>query len=227
MKTRPALYVSALLLLLVAFAKPIFSATPYAPASGPSANGAYKFTLDDEFSKFLEFSATLDERGAPTGQMTFRDEGFIPERDADEPAGDKGESRTELYLRASLDSLSIERNRAVIGGTVTDSSERSFIGRWVQLVVEDNGDNTEAPDRLSWRVGRPEEGGWTPADAELKDDEGAWWKWWATDAEFKDDAGIPSTNIIPGSNKGGPVFPISSYEFAEMRSCEGQINVLP
>ena len=46
-------------------------------------------------------------------------------------------------MTASLDSLTIENNRAVMGGTVTDSSNRSYIGRWVQLVVEDNGDGKE------------------------------------------------------------------------------------
>ena len=57
-----------------------------APASGPSASGTYRFVLEDGFSKSVEFSATSDERGTTTGQMTFTDEAGVSEQDPETPA---------------------------------------------------------------------------------------------------------------------------------------------
>ena len=199
-------------------------ATPIAKASSPSASGNYRFVLDDDLSKSVEFSATSDERGTTTGQMTFRDEAGLVEQDPDGEGGDKGDPKSEFYLTASLDSLQIENNRAVMGGTITASSNESYVGRWVQLVVEDNGDKD---DKLSWCFCKPEASGWVPSDAEVKEDEGAWYKWWATDAELKDDAGVQSENIIPGNKKSCDTFALSAYEFAEVKSGEGVIQVQP
>jgi hypothetical protein len=64
-------------------------------------------------------------------------------------------------------------------------------------------------------------------DAEVRDDDGAWWRWWATDAERTDDAGVQSTNIIPGNKTSCSVYPLSTYDLAEVRSGEGQIQVQP
>ncbi len=196
---------------------------PSSAASGPSASGFYKFVLDDDLTKSVEFNATSDERGTTTGQMTFKDEAVIVDQDPDgEP---KGGSGSQFYMTANLNSLTIDGNRAVMGGTVTESSNAGYVGQWVQLVVEDNG--TERPDKLTWCFCKPEPGGWVPADAEVKDDEGAWWKWWATDGEVKDDAGVQSTNIIPGNKTSCKVLPLSVYPFAEVKSGEGQIQVQP
>jgi len=196
---------------------------PSSAASGPSASGVYKFVLEDDLTKYVEFNATSDERGTTTGQMTFKDEAVIVEQDPDgEP---KGGSGAQFYMTASLNSLTIDGNRALLGGTIVESSNSSYVGQWVQLVVEDNG--TERPDRLTWCFCQPEKGGWVPADAEVSGDEGAWWKWWATDAEVKDDAGVQSTNIIPGNKTSCKVLPLSAYPFAEIKSGEGQIQVQP
>ena len=196
---------------------------PSSAASGPSASGVYKFVLEDDLTKYIEFNATSDERGTTTGQMTFKDEAVIVEQDPDgEP---KGGSGAQFYMTANLNSLTIDGNRALLGGTIVESSNSSYVGQWVQLVVEDNG--TERPDRLTWCFCQPEKGGWVPADAEVSGDEGAWWKWWATDAEVKDDAGVQSTNIIPGNKTSCKVLPLSAYPFAEIKSGEGQIQVQP
>ena len=197
-----------------------------AQTSGPSASGDYRFVLEDDFSKSVEFSAMSDERGTTTGQMTFRDEAGVVEYDENSEGREEEGSPSEFHMAANLDTLSIDRNRAVMGGTVTDSSNRNYIGKWVQLVVEDNGDGSEEPDKLTWCFCQPEEGGWVPADAELERDEGAYWKWWATDAEREDDAGVQSTNIIPGNKTSCKVLPLSVYPFAELRG-EGQIQVQP
>lgn len=199
----------------------------HAHSSGPSASGIYRFVLEDDSSKSVEFNATSDERGVTTGQMTFRDEAGVSEQDPDGVADERQEPPSPFFMTANLDSLTIERNRAVMGGTITDSSIRSYIGKWVQLVVEDNGDGSEEPDKLTWCFCQPEEGGWVPADAELREDMGAYWKWWATDAEREDDQGIQSVNIIPGNKTSCKVFPLSAYPFADVRNGEGQIQVQP
>jgi hypothetical protein len=197
-----------------------------AQASGPSASGTYRFVMEDGFSKSVEFSATSDERGVTTGQMTFRDEAGVIEQDPDGEGGHR-EGSSEFYITAILDTLTIDRNRAVMSGTVADSSIRSYIGKWVQLVVEDNGDGREEPDKLTWCFCQPEEGGWVPADAELREDQGAFSQWWATDAEREDGKGVQSTNIIPGNKTSCKVFPLSAYPFADVRNGEGQIQVQP
>jgi hypothetical protein len=209
--------------VLVLFIVSLFVPSAHA-SSGPSASGTYKFVLADNFSKTVEFSASSDERGTTTGQMTLRDEAGVAEQDVDGEGGEMEDPKSAFYMTASLDSLKIENNRAVMGGTITDSSNRSYIGRWVQLVVEDN---TDGKDNLSWCFCKPEAGGWIPADSEVKNDEGAWYKWWATDAEVRDDAGVQSENIIPGNKKSCDTLPLTAYEFAEMKSGEGQIQVQP
>jgi len=195
-----------------------------AQISGPSASGTYRFVLDDGLSKSVEFTATTDERGVTTGQMTFRDEAPLIEQDVDGVGGHE-EGSSEFYMMAILDTLTIDRNRAVMSGTVADSNVQSYIGKWVQLVVEDNGAGSE--DKLTWCFCQPEEGGWVPADAELREDQGAWSQWWATDAEREDDKGVQSTNIIPGNKTSCKVFPLSAYPFADVRNGEGQIQVQP
>ena len=195
-------------------------------SSGPSASGTYRFVLDDDLSKSVEFSATADERGVTTGQMTFRDEAILEQQDVDGTGGESEDPKVAFFMTANLNSMKIENNRAVLGGTVTDSSNPSYIGKWVQLVVED-GDGLETSDKFGWCFCQPEAGGWVPVDAEVKEDEGAWYKWWATDAELKDDAGVQSENIIPGNKTSCEVLALSAYEFAEVKSGEGQIQIQP
>lgn len=197
-----------------------------AHASQPSASGTYRFVLEDGFSKSVEFNATSDERGVTTGKMTFRDEAPVVVQDVDGVGGHE-ESASEFYMLAILDSLTIDRNRAVMSGTIADSNIPSYIGKWVQLVVEDNGEGGEEADKLTWCFCQPEESGWVPADAELREDQGAFAQWWATDAEREDDQGVQSTNIIPGNKTSCKVSPLSTYEFADVRDGEGQIQVQP
>ena len=198
-----------------------------AKTSQPSASGTYRFVLEDDFTKSVEFNATTDERGVTTGQMTFTDEAGVSEQDPDGVVEEKEEPPppAPFYMTAVLDSLTIDRNRAVMGGTIADSSVRSYIGKWVQLVVEDNGDGSE--DKLTWCFCQPEESGWVPADAEVPEDRGAFLQWWVTDAELEDDKGYQSPNIIPGNKTSCTVFALSTYEFADVRNGEGQIQVQP
>src|SRR5687767_3128316 len=214
-------YATIFALCLISLATP----SSVRAASGPTASGTYRVVLEDGLTKQVEFNARWENEGTTTGQMTFRDEAGFVDVDPDAPEERREEPPSEFFLTADLDSLTIENNRALMGGIVRDSSDRSFIGRWVQLVVEDSGEGSEVPDQLTWCFCQPEPGGWIPVDAEDERDEGAYARWWATDAEREDDRGIESVSIIPGTRKGCPTFELSSYDFPEARG-EGQIQVL-
>lgn len=199
----------------------VFLAMPLL-ASAQVATGKYKFIMDDELSKYVEFDAKAGERGGATGYMIFTDEAKVVVQDPDgEPGKD---DPIPFSMKADLDTMTVEKNRAVISGIVRDSSVPSYIGRWVQLVIEDN-DGVEVPDRFGWSFCEPEVGGWIPSDAEVPDDKGAFLSWWATDAERRDDVGIPSPNIVTGMLKACKVNPLSSYEFASILKGEGAIQI--
>lgn len=202
----------------------VFLAVPL-PASAQVAGtigGKYKFIMDDEISKYLEFSATSTERGGASGYMIFTDETKVVVSDPDGgPSRDEG---VAFSMKADFDSMTIEKNRALVSGVVRDSTIAAYIGRWVQLVIEDN-DGVETPDRFVWQFCEPEPGGWIPSDAELKDDRGAFMSWWATDAERKDDVGIPSPNLIPGSLRACKAYSLQNYTFADILKGEGVITI--
>jgi hypothetical protein len=197
------------------------SHTTAAQTEGPSASGAYRFIMEEDgLIKYVEFDASTS-RGVTTGRMIFTDQAKIPDGNEEEGSGDS----FEFYMVAELDSLTVEKNRAIMGGYVRESSHKSYFGRWVQLVVEDNALNREIPDQLTWAFCQPMPGGWVPSDAEVPGDNGAWLSWWATDAERKDDVGIPSKSRMPGEMKGCEIYTIWSYAFADLIKWEGDIIV--
>ena len=201
----------------------VFLATPL-PTSAQSgiATGQYKFIMEDALMKYFEFDVKSGERGAATGYMFFTDDTKVVEYDPDgPPSKDEG---VPFFMKAEFDTMTIEKNRALISGVIRDSSHRGYIGKWVQLVVEDN-DGIEVPDKFVWQFCQPEPGGWIPADAEWKDDQGAFMSWWATDAERRDDVGIPSPNLIPGTLKACKAYSIQSYEWTPIVKGDGVITV--
>jgi len=218
MKSLRVASISALLLLSLLM--------PRSAAAQSSARGSYRFLLEDDLIKSVDFDATTDGKGFTTGQMTFTDEAKIA--DTDDPEDPRaGDPPPQLYIKATLDSMTVEKNRALMGGTVTDSSHKTYIGKFVQLVVEDNGNNLEVPDHLTWTFCRPQSQGWIPTDAELARDDGAYLSWWATDAERKDDVGIPSPSLLPQEVKSCPVRSLWSYSFVNVLKWDGDIVVQP
>ena len=111
-----------------------------------------------------------------------------------------------------------------MSGTITDSTVRDLVGQRVLLTVEDNGDNTGVPDKLTWGIYKPAERSWTPSDAELKEDPGVGLKWLATDAEQKDDAGVTMPREEAMNSQS---FPVTSYSFADIARGAGDIKVVP
>jgi hypothetical protein len=202
-----------------------FFATPsLASAQSGTASGRFKFIMEDELMKSFEFDARSDERGGATGFMQFTDEAKIIFQDVDGTGEFPRDEPVPFFMKADFDAMAIEKNRAVINGVVRDSSYGSYIGKWVQLVIEDN-DGVEVPDKFVWSFCTPEAGGWIPQDAEDPNDRGAFLSWWATDAERKDDVGIPSPNLIPGMLKSCKVYPLRAYEFAPVLKGEGVISI--
>lgn len=198
-----------------------------AQEAGASASGSYRFILEEEDStKSIEFEARAEGKGLATGQMTFIDQAKIPDVDDDVENPYLYDTPPELYIKAGIDRMEIEKNRAVMSGTVTESSHKTFIGKSVQLVVEDNAGNRELPDRLSWSFCRSRTVGWVPSDAERKEDDGAFLHWWATDAERDDDVGIPSKDLLAGETS-CPLYPLWSYIFPDLYKWEGDIVVQP
>lgn len=202
----------------------VFLATPsIASAQSGAASGRFKFFMEDELLKAFEFDARTDER-TTTGFMDFTDEAKIEFQDVDGTGEPPKDEPVPFSMKAEFDAMTIEKNRAIINGVIRDSSYRSYIGKWVQLVIEDN-DGVEVPDKFVWSFCTPEPGGWIPQDAEVPGDRGAFLSWWATDAERKDDVGIPSPNIIPGTLKSCKVHQIQAYEFATILKGEGVISI--
>lgn len=199
-------------------------ATPsIASAQAGAANGTYKFVMEDGFAKYLEFDATSDDKGSATGYMIFNDEGPVRFQDVD-GTGEPKDEPLPFSMKAEFSSMTIEKNRALINGVVRDSSYAGYVGKWVQLVIEDN-DGIEVPDKFVWSFCQPDPGGWIPSDYEVPGDRGAFMSWWATDFERKDDVGIPSPDIIPGDLKNCRVLPLASYEFASILKGDGTIQI--
>lgn len=188
-------------------------------ATAQTARGTYRFVMEDDLIRSVEFEA--DERG---GQMIFTDEAKV--LDGDDIEDPRRGDATPIYVKADFDGLTVEKNRALMSGFVVDSDHTSYIGTMVHLVVEDNAENPRVPDRLTWAFCKPREGGWVPSDAELKDDDGAYWRWWATDAERDDDAGIPSADLLSNAMD-CQVLALWSYEMLDVRKWEGDIVVQP
>jgi len=192
-------------------------------AQAGAANGTYKFIMEDGFAKYLEFDAKSDDKGSATGYMIFNDEGPIRFQDVD-GTGEPKDEPMPFSMKAEFSSMTIEKNRALINGVVRDSSYAGYIGKWVQLVIEDN-DGIEVPDKFVWSFCQPEPGGWIPTDYEVPGDRGAFMSWWSTDSERKDDVGIPSPDLIPGNLKNCRVSPLASYEFASILKGDGTIQI--
>src|SRR3954462_15797604 len=153
-----------------------------------TASGTYQFTIDDKSVKYVEFDAHRLADGSTSGSLFLSDEETIVYQDVD-GAGDPSEKYAGVYIKADLDGIVVDDNQAVMSGTVRDSSIPYLVGLRVLLTVEDNGDNTRIPDKLTWGVYKFVKKDWVPSDAEWEKDPGVGLTWWATDAERRDDKG--------------------------------------
>lgn len=195
-----------------------------AQSPGQAAAGSYSFAFDDGAAKQLDFDAQNLADGTTSGSMSFSDAATLVYRDVD-GTGDPQVKYPGFTIKASFDGLNVvNKNQAVMSGTVTDSDVRELIGLRVLLTVEDNGDGSRVPDQLTWGVYKVVRRDWTPSDAELKDDPGVGLTWTATDAERRDDVGIkmPRDESITINS-----FPVAAYDFADVATQSGDIRVAP
>lgn len=212
---------SLLALLLTTFAVP---QTASARAVEQTAAGIYQFVLsqeEDKYLKYVEFDARTLAEGGATGSIYFSDEAVIYDQDVD-GTGKEGGKFAGYNLKADVDEMVVTENKAVLSGVIRVSSVPAFVGQRFLLTIEDNGDNSREPDRLTWGIYKPSERGWVPSDAELKEDPGVGLRWWATDAERKDDVGyqMPRSEEINAQS-----FPIASYNFVEVTDSAGDIRI--
>lgn len=207
---------------LLALALLTFAAAQTAAAQS-AASGSYQFTLTtDKYLKTVEFSAQTNADGSASGSIYFTDQATITIQDVD-GTGEKG--RFAGYdLKVDVDGMVVNKNQAVLSGTVSSSSVIDFVGQRVLLTVEDNGDNTRVPDHLTWGVYKQIKRDWVPSDAELKEDPGVGLRWWATDYEVKDDRGyqMPRDESITAQTN-----PIVAYDFVDAANTAGDIRVTP
>ena len=205
---------SVMALLLVCLAVP---GLVLAGPEGSSAEGSFKFAMEDGEIRFVEFKAQ-QEGDKAVGEMTFSDPVAIPVPDPDDPGkeGSKG-----VLVRAKFDCMDTVKNTAVIGGEIFESNVPDVIGMRVLLVVEDNGVEG-AKDRVAWGIYQLPPKGWIPSDAELEDDKGVGLTWWATDFERRDDVGIP---MPPNKLVTCKSFPVASHDFPQIKYAGGDLQV--
>lgn len=212
---------SALALSLLALAAPDAAR---ARVGDPVARGSYRFSLGDGYAKYVEFDAQGLEGGGATGSLFLSDEAPLAYQDTDGD-GSPEETHRGFYISAQLDGLAVAGSQAVMSGDVRDSSVRDLIGQRVLLTVEDSGDNSREPDKLTWGVYRPA-GRWEVSDAEREDDPGAGTRWEASDFEREDDAPVVVT--LPRRRSiDTQTFLLSAFVFIDPADGAGDIVVRP
>jgi hypothetical protein len=209
---------------LVALTLLALAAPPPAGArvGDPLARGSYRFSLGDRYTKYVEFDAQTLPRGGATGQMFLSDEAPLTFQDTD---GEGTPERTYegFYLSASFDQMVVVGNQAVMSGDVRDSSIPDLIGQRVLLTVEDNGDNSREPDKLTWGVYRPK-GSWEVSDGEWENDPGVGMTWEASDGERREDTPI----MMPRERRiDTDTFLLSAFVFVNAEDGTGDIFVQP
>ena len=198
----------------------------FVPAAfAQSASGGFHVVGDDG-TRNIEFNAKLSPSGTASGDLKFTGPLSVPDQDVDgDGTGDPSVTSTTLSLRVDVDCLKVQGNRAVLSGTVKESSVNAYVGRRMLLTVEDGGEGAKAdPDRYTWGQYRSTAATWVATDAELEFDSGAGLTWTATDAERTDDVGIPS-NAPSGVDCKS--FSLSSYALEDLPLGSGNIQVKP
>jgi len=107
-----------------------------AEGEGPAASGSFQYSTAGGLTSNIEFSATLQRDGSTLGEMTFtqdRPEGNQTSQETDPPT-----SSSRVFLKAQFDCLAINQSKAIISGAVSEASVKSYIGRRVLLIVQDN-----------------------------------------------------------------------------------------
>src|SRR5262249_8844100 len=118
-----------------------------------------------------------------------------------------------------------DQNRAAMSGLVRDANVTGYVGLRILLTVEDGGEGQNAePDKFTWGAYGSNRINWTPADADLKDDDGWSPTWIANDFDGPDDRGVPITRDNEVNCR---AFPLSVYTLIDLPQGSGNIQVRP
>ena len=188
---------------------------------GPSAKGRFEILPASEGTpaRSIEFNAEITPEGKTIGEVVFQ------EKNKTNATGESKADEKPLFLRAECDCLLVNANKAVMSGSIVQSSVESYVGRRLLLVAQDNG-GTENPlkrDRLTYGLYRLATRNWVVTDSE-RPDESSPVSTVATDAERPDDVAVRSDRT---SDVGCQTFPLSSFSFLDAATSRGTVRVRP
>jgi hypothetical protein len=199
----------------------LFALSAAAQNNGAAANGNFQFALNGANGS-IQFDARA--QASAKGQMTFNAMVAVSNEDVD-GEGLSSSAVSQVSATVKFDCVKINGNHAAMSGLVTQSSVPAYVGARALLAVEDGGEGSnEGPDRFTWGLYRQTARTWTPSDAEVPGDNGAFLNWFATDAERSDDVAIPGRQSEDISCQS---FPFGSYAFEALALGAGNIQVKP
>jgi hypothetical protein len=189
---------------------------------GPSATGNFQISLGQGLSRDIKFNANTLDDGRTGGEITFQDSGTLGKDAKATGETEASDASRPFYAKASCDCLFVQGVEAVLSGTVTESSRKSFIGSQVLVVVQD-GDSLTPPlrDKLTFGFYRATTKGWIPTDEE-RPDEPAALTWVATDSERPEEGGVLNENSERVNCRS---FPLTSHNFISAKEGKGKIQV--
>jgi hypothetical protein len=156
--------------------------------------------------------------GAISGEITIQDDAAATDATAE------AEASPPFFIKAEINCLTIKGNQALLSGNVTDASVERYIGGQLALLaVDEDGDSSQKPDRLTWRFQKPRPKDWLATDSELGDDQINPIAWMARDSERDDDEG----KVISVNNDTlrceSPL--LSSSSFSDENHARGNVQV--
>ena len=184
-------------------------------------SGSFEISLEKGLKRHIDFHAVRDLNGKVSGETVFKDDGAASVDKASEDAN--ADSIGPFFLKAEFDCLTIEGNKAVMSGSVTEASSESYVGRRVLVVAQENGGSEDPSkrDKLTWGIYRNKRNDWLAVDSE-RPDEQVGQSWIATDSERQDDDGVPSNKEeVVGCQS----FPISAFSFLNANQGKGTVRV--
>ncbi len=190
----------------------------------PNVVGNFQLVSEQGITRHIEFQATKSMDGRVAGEIIFRDDAPINVEKTSEDAS--GESSQPFFFKADIDCLVINERKAILSGSIKESSSKPYIGRRILVVALDNGgaNDPSKRDRVTWGVYRADRKDWAASDAERPDEQINQLSWIATDSERVDDEGVSSDQETVIGCKS---FPLSAFSFFTGNQIRGTVVVKP
>jgi hypothetical protein len=211
-------------LLALLFSALVLQNHSTAQTDGPSVRGSFQISTDGGPTMYIEFHAKLEKDGSTIGETILQDRSSSDKK-ADGDDRSSTSSSPGFFAKAQFDCLFVKENRAVMSGSVSESSSSQYIGRRLLLVVQDgDGFNPPGKDRLTFGIYRQTAKSWIPTDSERPDEQSGAASWVAQDSERPDDEPVlPTKSETIGCHS----FPISSFSFIDAKQGHGDIKIRP